>query len=87
MLRSMESGTQEKLLSLMLVTEQRLELRDTECLGGVSEREVSQWWPPYLAVSSPACVPGVSVSESIVMEVVSPPVSGRELAGNCIRMV
>ena len=42
MLRSMESGTQEKLLSLMLVTEQRLELRDTECLGGVSEREVSQ---------------------------------------------
>ena len=41
---------------------------------------------PYLV-----CLAGrslmVSVSESIVMEVVSPAVSGREVAGNCIRMV
>ena len=41
---------------------------------------------PYLG-----CLAGrslmVSVSESIVMEVVSAPVSGREVAGNWIRMV
>lgn len=41
---------------------------------------------PYLV-----CLAGrsvmVSVSESIVMEVASPAVSGREVAGNCIRMV
>ena len=29
----------------------------------------------------------VSVSDSMVMEVVSAAVSGRELAGNCMRMV
>ena len=44
------------------------------------------WLSPYLG-----CLAGrslmVSVSESIVMEVVSAPVSGREVAGNCISMV
>ena len=44
------------------------------------------WLHPYLV-----CLAGrslrVSVSESMVMEVVSPAVSGREVAGNCMRMV
>ena len=80
----MESGTQEKLLSLMLLvlfvspptTEHPLELRQRE------RSQEDTWHYSYLLSTPP-----ISVSESIVMEVVSPAVSGSEVAGNCMRMV